>query len=160
MSISELYLLCLWIDITLWDHFQVGKFLDLPTQYNPAYSLSFVFAAQSSAVLWSFGSNGLAFKRANHGWGNKHCNAKRCAWHQVYEAKFYGYWFFWCEALLDCSQGLQQILDVAPVHSPCGNLLEKLIKQYKLGHIRQVAICISSPLNSWQSESSNKSLVV
>ena len=41
-----------------------------------------------------------------------------------------------------------------------GNLLEKEIKQYKLGHIRHVAIRISPSVNSWRSESSNISLVV
>ena len=34
------------------------------------------------------------------------------------------------------------------------------MKQYKLGHIRHVAIWISPSVNSWRSESSNISLVV
>ena len=38
--------------------------------------------------------------------------------------------------------------------------MEKEIKQYKLGHIRHVAIRISPSVNSWRSESSNISLVV
>ena len=38
--------------------------------------------------------------------------------------------------------------------------LEKWIKQYKLGRIRQVVIWISVSLTSWKSESSNVSLVV
>ena len=41
-----------------------------------------------------------------------------------------------------------------------GNLLEKGIKQYKLGHVIHVAIWILTSVNSWRSESSNISLVV
>ena len=39
-------------------------------------------------------------------------------------------------------------------------LLEKWIKQYKLGRIRQVAILNSPVVTSWRTESSNISLVV
>ena len=42
----------------------------------------------------------------------------------------------------------------------CPNLLEKWIKQYRLGRIRKVAISISVAPTSWWSESSNVSLVV
>ena len=40
------------------------------------------------------------------------------------------------------------------------HLLEKGIKQYKVGRIRQVATYISVTLTSWRSESSNVSLVM
>ena len=55
----------------------------------------------------------------------------------------YSYWILGCD--LDFSYS---------------NFLEKWIKKYKLGHIRQVAICISVAPTSWKSESSNVSLVV
>ena len=38
--------------------------------------------------------------------------------------------------------------------------MEKWIKQYRLGHIRQVAIWVSHIITSWRSDSSNISLVV
>ena len=40
------------------------------------------------------------------------------------------------------------------------NLLEKWIKQYKLGCIRQITIWILVTLTSWKSESSNRSLFI
>ena len=45
------------------------------------------------------------------------------------------------------------------IHSPCGNLLKTRIMKYRLGHIRQVAIWISSVITSWINESSNNSFV-
>ena len=46
------------------------------------------------------------------------------------------------------------------IHRSHGKFLEKLIKKYKLGHIRQVAIWIPVTVTHWRSESSNVSLVV
>ena len=69
------------------------------------------------------------------------------------------YWnkFFTAQNVSDAYSSFELI----PVSTEqfCCSLLEKWLKQYKLGHIRQVAIPFSA-VNSRRSQSSNVSLVV